>query len=197
MFLHSTRNHDTCGDYGVRGLAQLSDDELIKRVRQCGLGWKSALSVLLQRHRDWILRRCYRRLANNDDAEDATQEILLRTCNGVNRFEGRAQFRTWLTTVVENHCRSYAVRRARYAMSDHVQRTITLMETVRHRSWQEKTELRETVSATFNRVTPHAREVLLLRFFHDLSLEQIADTLGISLSATKMRLYRDPRHEYA
>jgi RNA polymerase sigma factor (sigma-70 family) len=52
------------------------------------------------------------------------------------------------------------------------------------------TERDNAVGAALQRLKPHDKEVIVLRFFHDLSLDTIADRLGTSLSGAKMRLYR-------
>lgn len=171
-------------------LAACSDAELIVMVRNRGLGWKLAFNTLLGRHREWLLNHCAFRLGNRHDAQDVTQQVTLRAWQAINRFEGRSAFRTWLYTIAENQCRSFAVKRMRYVQVEHIERLIDLYREGTRTGHAERYAHEQAVAAALQNVNAKAREVLVLRFFQDNSLEEIAATLSISLSAAKMRLYR-------
>jgi len=167
-----------------------SDTELIGRVRERGLGWKLAFNVLLGRHREWVLGHCAFRLGNQHDAQDVSQQVLLRAWQAIDRFEGRSAFRTWLYSIAENQCRSFAVKRMRYVQTEHIESLINLYLEGTVTSVAEHCARNQAVAVALENVNDKAREVLLLRFFQERSLEEIAATLAVSLSAAKMRLYR-------
>jgi len=171
-------------------LTARSDGELIVMVRERGMGWKLAFNVLLGRHRDWLLRHCVFRLGNRHDAQDVTQQVILRAWQAIDRFEARSAFRTWLYTIAENQCRSFAVKRMRYIQTEHIEGLINLQHEGTGSSDVERYARNQAVATALHNVSDKAREVLLLRFFQECSLEEIALTLAISLSAAKMRLYR-------
>ncbi|MGB5727832.1 MAG: RNA polymerase sigma factor [Thiogranum sp.] len=173
-----------------KALTARSDTELIVMVRERGLGWKLAFNVLLGRHRDWLLRHCVYRLGNRHDAQDVTQQVILRAWQAIDRFEGRSAFRTWLYTIAENQCRSFAVKRMRYVQTEHIESLINLYLEGARSNDAECYARNQAVAAALQNVSDKAREVLLLRFYRECSLEEIATTLTISLSAAKMRLYR-------
>ena len=173
-----------------KALTARSDAELIVMVRERGLGWKLAFNVLLGRHRDWLLRHCVFRLGNRHDAQDVTQQVMLRAWQAIDRFEGRSAFRTWLYTIAENQCRSFAVKRMRYVQTEHIEHLIDLYLEGASIPDEERYALNQAVATALQNVSDKAREVLLLRFYQECSLEEIAATLAISLSAAKMRLYR-------
>src|SRR5215472_7523853 len=80
-----------------------TDDEdqiLVTRARG---GDRTALEDLLQRHQDWIYNIAVRMFYHPQDAEDATQEILIKILTRLSSFEGRSSFRTWLYRIVVNH----------------------------------------------------------------------------------------------
>lgn len=173
-----------------KALTARSDTELIAMVRERGLGWKLAFNVLLGRHRDWLLRHCVYRLGNRHDAQDVTQQVILRAWQAIDRFEGRSAFRSWLYSIAENQCRSFAVKRMRYVQTEHIESLIDLYLEGTRIPDEERYACNQAVATALQNVSDKAREVLLLRFFQECSLEEIATTLTISLSAAKMRLYR-------
>ena len=171
-------------------LTARSDAELIDMLRKHDLGWKLAFNVLLGRHRDWLLRHCVYRLGNRHDAQDVSQQVILRAWQAIDRFEGRSAFRTWLYSIAENQCRSFAVKRMRYVQTEHIERLIDLHLDGKRTPDADHYALNQAVATALQNVGDKACEVLWLRFYQDCSLEEIATTLAISLSAAKMRLYR-------
>src|SRR5246127_1602305 len=76
------------------------DQNLVLRARS---GDRTALEHLVQRHQAWIYNIAVRMLYHPQDAEDATQEILIKVLTRLSSFEGRSSFRTWLYRIVVNH----------------------------------------------------------------------------------------------
>src|ERR1700688_2379600 len=77
------------------------DQNLVLRARSGGD--RQALEELVQRHQAWIYNIAVRMLYQPQDAEDATQEILIKVLTRLSSFEGRSSFRTWLYRIVVNH----------------------------------------------------------------------------------------------
>src|SRR5258705_6971705 len=78
---------------------ELEDCALVTRARS---GNRAALEALVQRHQGWIYNIAVRMLYHPQDAEDATQEILIKAVTQLSSFEGRSSFRTWLYRIVVN-----------------------------------------------------------------------------------------------
>jgi len=76
------------------------DCALVARARG---GDRDALEGLVRRHQAWIYNIAVRMLYHPQDAEDATQEILIKALTRLSSFEGRSSFRTWLYRIVVNH----------------------------------------------------------------------------------------------
>src|SRR5258708_2184009 len=76
------------------------DQSLVLRARS---GDHQALEDLVQRHQTWIYNIAIRMLHHPQDAEDVTQEILIKVLTRLSSFEGRSSFRTWLYRIVVNH----------------------------------------------------------------------------------------------
>src|SRR6266481_4845284 len=80
--------------------AERVDADLVVRARA---GEREALERLVERHQRWIYNIALRMLYHPQDAEDATQEILVKVLTRLSSFDGRSGFRTWLYRVVFNH----------------------------------------------------------------------------------------------
>ena len=80
-----------------------ADDEDRALVKSARSGDRQALEELIERHQGWIYNIALRMLYHPQDAEDATQEILVKVLTRLSSFEGRSSFRTWLYRVVFNH----------------------------------------------------------------------------------------------
>ncbi len=76
------------------------DSELVTSARA---GSRESLEQLITRHQAWIYNIARRMLYNPLDAEDATQEILIKVITKLGAFESRSSFRTWLYRIVVNH----------------------------------------------------------------------------------------------
>jgi len=72
-------------------------------VARAQSGHRDALEALIQRHQAWIHNIAVRMLYHPQDAEDATQEVLIKALTRLSSFEGRSSFRTWLYRIVVNH----------------------------------------------------------------------------------------------
>ena len=88
--------------------AEQDDRSLVTRAQG---GDRQALEALVGRHQPWVYNIAIRMLAHPQDAEDATQEILIKAITRLSSFEGRSRFRTWLYRIVVNHMLN--VRRGR------------------------------------------------------------------------------------
>ncbi len=180
----------TTGTRLARSYTRLTDHQLVARVRGGGLAGQLAFSVLADRYRAAIVRRCRQQLGNVHDAQDVAQEVLLRVYRGLYSFRGQASFRTWLSAIVENECLSYVRRRNRHVLSEHVRSLIELHEAQVHGAARHDEALVATLPKALAVLPEAARQVIYLRFYKEYSLAEIADVLGITLSAVKMRLYR-------
>src|SRR3989454_3129893 len=80
-----------------------TDDADRALVERAAAGERQALEDLVRRHQAWIYNIAIRMLGHPQDAEDATQEVLIKALTRLSSFEGRSTFRTWLYRIVVNH----------------------------------------------------------------------------------------------
>jgi len=89
-------------DVPLADLAPMDDADRAL-VERASAGERQALEDLVRRHQAWIYNIAIRMLAHPQDAEDATQEVLIKALTRLSSFEGRSTFRTWLYRIVVNH----------------------------------------------------------------------------------------------
>ena len=80
-----------------------AESEDLELVRRAQAGNREALEHLITRHQAWIYNNALRMVYLPEDAEDATQEILIKVITKLSTFEGRSRFSTWLYRLVVNH----------------------------------------------------------------------------------------------
>ena len=78
-----------------------SDDLLL--IEQAKEGSRNALEQLVERHYNFIYNVALRFLLNPEDAQDLTQEVLIKLITKLSQFKGKSSFRTWLYRIVSNH----------------------------------------------------------------------------------------------
>ena len=76
------------------------DKSLIKKAVK---GDKQSLESLLKKHQPFIFNIAWKMVQNPDDAQDITQEVMIKVTTSLSQFRGEAQFRTWLYRIVVNH----------------------------------------------------------------------------------------------
>jgi RNA polymerase sigma factor (sigma-70 family) len=171
------------------GLEQMSDDLLVLTVRD---GNANAFVELRDRHSPRILRTTYRITRNWEDAEDALQDTFLKAFMYLNRFEGRSSFSTWVTRIAINV--SLMILRGKRANKE-LSIDCASDDRWELRDFREDPERRyarheraELLRRAMRRLRPGFRAALELQQEH--SMREIADSLGITLAATKSGLMR-------
>ena len=167
----------------------LDDDALLTLIISQQPGWRDLLSVLLQRHHCALLTRCHIYLKNREDAEDAAQETELRVFRAIRNFRGDSSFRTWLFAIADRQCYDMVRKRVKHMIDDHMRALIEIHENSVNKMSGD-TENNAIVNLALTKLPVQERDVIMLRYYMDLSLQDVSLTLGIGLSASKMRLYR-------
>lgn len=159
-------------------------------VAQTLAGDQRAFSHLVERYAGAVYNQAYRMLGNAQDAEDAVQEIFLRAYTRLESFDSSRRFVTWLLSIGANYCID-RLRRRRYAWLtlDDVAFWLPSGAAGPERSALDR-ERRELVQQALQRLPDHYRLVTVLRYWHDLSYDEIVAATGLSESTVKTRLHR-------
>lgn len=171
-----------------------SDEELVQEATSVAGGVAEPFETLVERHQGTILSNCRYLTRSPADAEELAQEVFVRTYFALPRFEGRSSFKTWLRKIKVNHCLNFIARRKNRVFVDIDEPGVEnnpglTVDAVGERDLVDAAE-RERISATIDAIPDTLRIPLILRDVDGFSYQEIADQLGIGLSAVKMRIKR-------
>src|SRR5678815_945894 len=151
-------------------------------------GDRAAFDVIVERHRRNVYQLCYRFVGNQDDAADLSQDVFVRAFRGLKNFKGQASLGTWLYRIgVNASLNRAAVKRPPTEPIEPERHVDTanrdpLLDLVRGES---AARLRSAI----RQLPPKQRATLILRVYHDLPHEEIAQALGSSVGAVKANFF--------
>lgn len=171
-----------------------ADDALVMRARN---GDRDAFGELVNRHqrRVWMVCRQY---VGIDEADAAAQDSLVKAYTKIDNFDQRAAFSTWLTRIAINTCLDLLrqnSRRGDFAEDPDDDEGRNILELVPddQAGPEARTMQRQAVSSLAGceeSLPPRQREIFRLRFYAELELEEIADTLDVHVGTVKTQLHR-------
>lgn len=159
----------------------ISDEELFRQVQD---GNEAAMEALVHRFHRPVFGYLYRLLEQRSAAEDLTQETFARVLVRAHQYRFPEPFKPWLFTIAHNlyrdHCKSYA-NSATIPVAEPVSQSVPDLSL-------HMAERMEVIEAVRSLDQPH-REVVLLRYYHDLKVDGIAAVLGVPAGTIKSRLF--------
>jgi RNA polymerase sigma-70 factor, ECF subfamily len=160
-------------------------------IKSCRLGDREAFRVLYDVYQDRVYSiALYFFHGEHAVASDVTQQVFLKVMTSIGQFRGDAAFSTWLYRLVVNACLDVTRRRS----ADAVAAARSPLEAIAGTSSQEeayaRAQLASSVRAAISTLPPKFRVAVLLRYFDDLSYEEMAEALGCSMGTVASRLSR-------
>jgi RNA polymerase sigma-70 factor (ECF subfamily) len=172
------------------------DAEDVRLMRLVSEGDTSAFEQLIERHQSLVAGTVARMLGSSSEVEDIAQQVFIRVWKSARRYVPRAKFTTWLLKITRNLVFNELRRSKRHAhvplqtepgaeefpLKDETNPTpdASLLET----------ELQRTIEEAITQLPESQRMALILRRYEQLSYEQIADILDLSVPAVKSVLFR-------
>ena len=175
------------------------DNELVCR---CKRGELDAFETLVIKHQKKMFNIAFRMVNNYEEACEIVQDAFFSAYKGIQGFEKRSSFSTWLCTIVMNTSRNRlqqiksAARHEQFSLDDHAstENGSTRFELpsgcLSAEELLEKKQMRERVQACIERLETEFKEVLILRDLQGFSYDEISDMLSIAQGTVKSRLFR-------
>jgi RNA polymerase sigma-70 factor (ECF subfamily) len=177
---------------GVEPDGSVQESEWVKASQQ---GDSPAFNRLVLRWEKPIFNLSLRMLQDQDEAAEATQEVFLAAFRSIRRFRLASKFSTWLYRIAVNQCITRLRRRppgAHYSLDDETREAPLAARLPSHDSHEREFLKRESqlrVRKALAYLPPDMRAVVELKFFQELTFEQIAAIVETPLSTVKSRLY--------
>lgn len=167
----------------------LSDAAIVELVLN---GNQDVFATLVERYKDAVQNLAYRMLSNTTEAEDVTQEAFVRAFTQLATYKTTHKFSTWLLSIA-SHLAIDQLRRRRFLALP--------LEDVPFLEWivdvgisPEQSALQgeqqDEIQTYLQRLPAKYRAVIVLRYWHDFSYEEIAQTLKLTPALVKARLHR-------
>jgi RNA polymerase sigma-70 factor (ECF subfamily) len=180
----------------VSSQAGVDESTLVAQSRQ---GDTVAFGELVRRYEAKIFRLAQHVTQNREDAEDVLQETFMKAYEHLDQFQGNSKFYTWIVRIAVNQA-LMKLRRRKTDKSVSLDETIDTGEDTIVRevaAWDENPEQRFSreelggiLDTAVDSLEPPYRSVFVLRDIEELSTEETADALGLSIPAVKSRLLR-------
>ncbi|MDY0206888.1 MAG: RNA polymerase sigma factor SigX [Pseudomonas sp.] len=166
---------------------ELSDEELVAHAKNELFHVTRAYEELMRRYQRTLFNVCARYLGNDRDADDVSQEIMLKVLYGLKKFEGKSKFKTWLYSITYNECTTqYRKDRRKRRLFDALSLN-PLDEEIDPEPIDTKSNDLDRWLVGVNAID---KEIIILRFVAELEFQDIASIMHLGLSATKMRYKR-------
>jgi len=155
-------------------------------------GDNTAFMQIVDTFQQPVYNLCYRMLGDSNEAEDAAQETFLRAYTKLSSFKPNRRFSSWLLSIASHYCID-RLRRRRYQLVswDDLPPWRWLPDTEPQPEQAAlKHEADDSVHDLLNSLPADYRAVTVLRYWHEMSYDEIAETMDTSVSAIKSRLFR-------
>ena len=164
----------------TRPLKTDEDMELVHRFKE---GQLQAFDEIVERYREKLTRLIYGFVGTKSDTEDLLQEVFLRAYRNLSRFRGESSLYTWMYRIALNICRNHLRRNKRF---------LPLTETrfSKVEEAYEDTEKGVLLRKMMEKLPWRQKQVLVLKYFQNLTINEIALTLRCSPNTVKVHLYR-------
>ena len=170
-----------------------TDEELVARAQG---GDVESFNQLIVRWERPIYALAYRVIGREEDARDVCQDAFLRAYRALPGFKGQAKFSSWLYRIALNLCRDW-IRRQRRAPVSQLPEDTDVGELAAEAGPVEsiedlvaRRELSAIVEEAMSELSEEQRTAIILKEYHGMTFQEIADMQGCPLSTVKTRLYQ-------
>lgn len=174
----------------------MSDEEQVW-LEQARQGDKSAFGRLIEAYQGPVYNLAYRMLGNRGEAEEAAQEAFIRAYTRLDTYDPSRKFSTWMLSITSNYCIDLLRKRRALLLSlDQPLPPHPALMSDRDQNPEAQTadsERESMVQALLEHLPEDYRQAVVLRYWYDLSYEEIAGVMDTTVSAIKSRLFRARR----
>jgi RNA polymerase sigma-70 factor (ECF subfamily) len=166
-------------------------------LEQARRGDKNAFGRLIEAYQGPVYNLAYRMLGNSGEAEEAAQEAFIRAYTRLNSYDPAHKFSTWLLSITSNYCIDQIRKRRAVLLSiDDPLPPHPALHSDNNKGPEAQflaQERENLVQGLLSELPAEYRQAVVLRYWYDMSYEEIADVQETTVSAVKSRLFRARR----
>ena len=160
------------------------DEGLIAAI---AAGDRAAMRILYNRHRVRVFRFAVRLVDDAASAEDVVSEAFIEVWRQADRFEGRSSVSTWIMSIARFKALSVRRRRQETELDENVAETVADQYTPEQILLE--TDRRAQLRACLSQLSPDHREIIDLVYYHDKTIEEVAEIVGVPKNTVKTRMF--------
>lgn len=167
-----------------------TDESLIERIN---IGDDSAFELLVKKYQQKVFQTCVGFVHNEDDAADLTQEVFIRIYKRLHSFKGKSTFATWLYRISMNMSLNFLRKqKVKYLFMriDQDQGEQEIISEERADQNILRKDERKKIASILQKLTTAQRKAFVLSHYQELSNQELADVLEITVKAAESLLYR-------
>lgn len=168
-----------------------NDDDIIKEYVQNGN--QRAATAFVRKYQKFVYATALRHLKHHEDADDAAQEVFIKALKYLPNFKGDSSVKTWLYRITTNVCINVQRKKkisSFFSFLDVSQAYDLQSDTKSAQQDLEDNEFQRTYYTLLDKLPPKQREVFHLRYYDELSYEEISKMLGTSVGGLKANYHQ-------
>ena len=170
----------------------MNEKEILKIVSACLKGKKESYNLIFKHFQTKLFNFCFHYTGTIQDAEDATVEVFIKAYNSLHSFDGKYKFSTWIYKIAYNHSIEILRKKQReqkYINSGSIT-GIDLIEKHTPSALLFESNKKERFKKNLKEIPKHFQEVLMLKYYHELSYRQIGSILNIPKNTVGLLILR-------
>ncbi len=179
-------------------MADSHDNLLVQKTLK---GDNEAFRLIVDRYKNALFNLAYRLTQNRETAEDLAQEAFVRAYEHLERFDQKRSFFTWLYTICSNLTINELKKKSHYNSERNIWEQEGKDERIAADTWSgrefpegeqkiDAAQKKDLLNELLGKISDEYRTAVILRYQEELSYQEIAEVLGISLSLAKVRVHR-------
>lgn len=168
-----------------------NDQDIIREYTTTGSN--SAATSFVRKYQNFVYSTALRYMASHDDADDVTQEVFIKALRNLKKFKGNSSLKTWLYRITVNQSLNMKRKKSVFSflgMDDDLAYNKVISETDQPDTILEGKELEERFMNALASLPDKQRETFALRYFDNMTYDEISDMIGTSVGGLKANYYQ-------
>jgi len=161
-------------------------------IKQILTGKSEAFGLIIDRHKDNVYNLAFRICGNHEEAEEIAQDSFLKTYRSLSGFKMKSSFSTWLYRIVYNTAISHIRinKKVFLSLEDFPADATDFIGSNTSEEEDEAEYRRSLINFALQKISDDERALISLYYYEEMSIEDIADVIGIRISNIKVKLFR-------